>query len=517
MAENQPTHESIAPQADADRRDFLKTMALSAAVLGVAGGAASAGESEADDGRTRLFQAAKPFRVKPVLVYHLYERKEATTWRQWGGLETKADVDREVAKINAELDRLAERCEFKIEIADVDRVNSDENLKKALDTDCDLYLVYASGAGGPGIYNFSWIEALVDSGKPNVMFLRHKSGPISLLYETVHPYFMRRGKDEFVQKNLTIDDVVVDEYEPVLQKLRTWRGLLNTKGAKIVAFGGPSSGRLPHECPPSAKKIWDLDIITVPDAELQGRIAKMHQDSRVLADAERQMEVYLKDGVVSVETKKEYLRNAFVLTAAMLEVMEEHGARAATVRNCMNYGEVAHTTPCMALSMINDTGRMAFCESDFSVIPTGMLLSNISGKPVFLNDPTFPHDGVCTCAHCSCTRRLDGIHLEPVKILTHCESDYGAAPKVLFSKGQRITNLVPAFMGDKWVAFTGKITDHPNYHICRSQFDCTIEGDWKRLLREMRGFHWITGYGNYLEEMGYAAGKLGIEWVNVSG
>ena len=325
--------------AGADRRDFLKTMALSATVLGVTAASTSAAEPEKGDGRTRLFQAAKPFRVQPVLVYHLYERKKDTTWRQWGGLETEADVVREEAKINAELDRMSEKAEFNLEIADVARVNSDENLKKALATDCDLFLVYASGAGGPGIYNFSWIEALVNSGTPNVMFLRHKSGPISLLYETVHPYFMRRGTDDFVQKNLTIDDVVVDKYDSVLWRLRAWRGLQSAKGAKIVAFGGPASGRLPHECPPSATEIWDLDIITVPDEELQGRVTKALRDPRVVEDAERQMEAYLKTGVVSVETKKEYLRNAFVLTAAMIEVMEEQGARAVTVKNCMNYGK----------------------------------------------------------------------------------------------------------------------------------------------------------------------------------
>jgi hypothetical protein len=33
----------------------------------------------------------------------------------------------------------------------------------------------------------------------------------------------------------------------------------------------------------------------------------------------------------------------------------------------------------------------------------------------------------------------------------------------------------------------------------------------------MPGFHWITGYGQYLDEIGYALGKVGVQWVNVSG
>ncbi|HPS55032.1 MAG TPA: hypothetical protein PLP05_05495 [Sedimentisphaerales bacterium] len=500
-----------------DRRDFLKAVSLSAAGIGMSKIQAVSAESpKANIGQSKLFQLAKPLKVKPVLVYHMYEKLKDTTWREWGGLKSEQDVDREVNRINAELAKLADKAEFKLDILGVDRVNSDENLAKALQADCDMYLVYGAGAGGPGLYSFKWIEAFVNSGKPNVMFLRHKSGPVSLLYETVHPYFLRRGKDEFIEKNLTVDDIVVDDYDQVLWRLRAWRGLLNTKGARIVVIGEAASGGLPHECPASARDIWNLDIVVIDNMKFKERITKAHADSKVVKLAQQQMDEYLKNGVVSIETEKEYILNAFILRNAMKDVMLENNSNAVTVGGCMSYGDIAKTTPCMALSMINDEGFMAFCEADFSVIPAGMLLSNISGKPVFLNDPTFPHDGICTCAHCNSTRRLDGVNLEPVKILTHCESDYGAAPKVLYSKGQRITNLIPSFDGKKWLGFTGKITDHPAYDICRSQFDCTIEGDWQKLLREMRGFHWITNYGQYLNEVGYVLGKVGIEWTNVS-
>ncbi len=62
----------------------------------------------------------------------------------------------------------------------------------------------------------------------------------------------------------------------------------------------------------------------------------------------------------------------------------------------------------------------------------------------------------------------------------------------------------------------GKVLDSPGYDACRSQIDLEIDGDWQRLLREMEGFHTLTCYGDYLREVGYAIGKLGIEWVNVS-
>jgi L-fucose isomerase-like protein len=196
--------------------------------------------------------------------------------------------------------------------------------------------------------------------------------------------------------------------------------------------------------------------------------------------------------------------------------MEEYDAEGITVNGCMNLGKSAQTTPCLAFSFINDEGLMAFCESDFNVIPSGILLRHIAGKPVFLNDPTFPHNGVTTCAHCHSPRRMNGKDLEPTHIYTHCESDYGAAPKVEFRKGQVITNIIPDFNQDKWVGFSGTIIDHPFYAICRSQFDCTINGNWEKLLQNMGGFHWMTCYGDYLQEINYVAKKVGIQFENIS-
>jgi L-fucose isomerase-like protein len=150
------------------------------------------------------------------------------------------------------------------------------------------------------------------------------------------------------------------------------------------------------------------------------------------------------------------------------------------------------------------------------VIPTGGLLYYISGKPVFLNDPTYPHGNVVTLAHCTAPRKMDGVHNEKAKILTHFESDYGAAPKVEMKLGQTVTNLVPDFASHKWVGFAGTIVGNPFLDICRSQIDVRIDGDGDRLMEEMKGFHWMTSYGNYLRETGYALKKTGVGWLDVS-
>jgi L-fucose isomerase-like protein len=222
---------------------------------------------------------------------------------------------------------------------------------------------------------------------------------------------------------------------------------------------------------------------------------------------------YLDDSSLSLETKRSYVDNCFLLEEVLRKIMDQENCRAITISGCMGtIMPLAETSACMTLSLLNDAGYLAFCESDFVVIPAGVLLANISDKPVFLNDPTYPHDGIITLAHCTAPRRMDGKNSEPARILTHFESDYGAAPKVEMKKGQVVTNIIPDFQVNQYVGLKGTIIDNPFMDICRSQIDISFDVDSNLLAKRMPGFHWMTGYGDYLRETGYALKRLGIEW-----
>ena len=112
---------------------------------------------------------------------------------------------------------------------------------------------------------------------------------------------------------------------------------------------------------------------------------------------------------------------------------------------------------------------------------------------------------------------MDGREYEPTRIMTHFESDYGAATKVLYRKGQVTTHIIPNVDLSRWVGIRGKIADVPDLDMCRSQMDVEIAGDWKGLLRGMGGFHTVTCYGDYRREVGYALKKMRIPWEDFSG
>jgi L-fucose isomerase-like protein len=299
--------------------------------------------------------------------------------------------------------------------------------------------------------------------------------------------------------------------------LRGLYGLKNTLGKRIVALGGPSGwGAGGAGAPERAHETWKFDIRTVSYPELGERLKSARADEALVKRCRAEADRYLKQKGTTLETSRDFVERSFVLTEVFRGLLDEFQTDAFTINQCMGtIMGVSETTACLPLSLLNDEGYMAFCESDFVVIPSGVLLHSISGKPMFMNDPTYPHDGVITCAHCTAPRKLDGAEVHPTRILTHFESDYGAAPKVEFRKGQAVTNIAPDFSGKRWVGVGGEVIGSPFMPICRSQVDIGLKGDTRKLVEEMRGFHWMTSYGDYLREVGYAASKAGVALVTV--
>jgi L-fucose isomerase-like protein len=310
----------------------------------------------------------------------------------------------------------------------------------------------------------------------------------------------------------------VDEASEVLWRLRGLSGLKNTLNKKIVAVGGASGwGRGGQSAPQRSRELWKMELVDYPYKDLSRRIQDARRSASLVDRCARAAGQYLEQAGVSLHTTREFVNNAFLLTEVFKDVMAEAQTDSITINSCMGtIMPMSETTACLPLSLLNDEGYLAFCESDFVVIPSGVLLHYISGKPVFLNDPTYPHGGVVTLAHCTAPRRMDGARSEPARILTHFESDYGAAPKVEMKIGQACTNLVPDFASRKWVGFDGTIAGNPSLDICRTQVDMRINGNSNALLEEMKGFHWMTSYGSYLREVSYALKKVHVDLLNVS-
>jgi len=500
-----------------NRRQFVRLTAAGATggLLGLSHPLFGAAALEGWDPAKPLLSTAKALRVQPVFMYRLPVRKEEASWKSWGDVQTEAAVAEELTRIGKELSALAASAEFPLQILPMAKVSAGGDASKIGAPECDVVLIYACAGGG------DLLKSCVRPNHDTLIFVRHRSGPVYYWYEALSVKYLDTALPDGHQKappanGVHVDDVVVDDYRELLWRLRALSGVRNLKGTRVVALGGPW-GKYSPDAPQYARDQFGLELIDVSYDDLASRIQKARADRDLVAATRKWVDQYLALPKTTLQTQRPFVANAFLLYQIFKDLMRDHRAEAFTVKSCMGtIIPMAKTTACLSLSLLNDEGRMAFCESDFVVIPAGILLRYLSGKPVFLHNSTFPHQGQVTCAHCTAPRRMDGRRYEPATLLTHYESEYGVAPKVEMPVGQEVTFLDPEYTVGRWVGFKGIVKSNPAYAICRSQQDVEIQGKWQRLVNEVRDSHWLMVYGDCLKEAGYAARKLGLAWVNVT-
>jgi hypothetical protein len=507
-----PQHAAEQPseiQLDLSRRQFV---AMGGVLLGGLTLMSLQGNAfAADAGEPVLMpKPRKPLRVKPVLMHDLPVPREQTSWRNWGGIHSREAANEEVLRITKELKGLKAKADYPIEFLDIATATNVGELNGNADiANCDVILFYGAGHSINGIQNF---------GKDVIIFQRWKSGPVYLQYEIVSPRFLRQHTDGHKVPNIHNDDVVTDNVQELDWRFRALCGLKNTMGSKVVTIGGAGAWAQPDglNVPENVKKIWKFEYHDVNYNDLSKLIDEAKADTAVMARANKRTAAYLKLPNTKLEVPRDFLLNCFVLDEIFRLVMKQVDTTCITVNSCM--GAIiprSKTTACYTLTTLNDDGYLAFCESDFCAVPGGVLLGNITGKPVFLCNPTFPHDSIITVAHCTAPRKMNGKKLDPVRIVTHYESDYGAAPWVKAPLGTVTTHIAAGFKSERWAGLKGKIVDVPYRPICRTQFDIQYTIPDKLLADRMPGFHWMTCYGDYRKEIGYALRRVGITWDNL--
>ena len=488
------------------RRQFLQGVGVTAGALAVAGVASWAGAGEVA-AVEQPFPRGAALRVKPILVYDVPTRREQDSWRGYGAIQTPAAARDEAARIERELKQLKDRAEFPIQVQSAEVLDSQAKLGQVSINDTDLCVVCAAG------YVTQWPLKV-----PMVMFVRHQSGPFYLGFEIAHWRFLRQSGDVPALKGFDTDDVVVDSQEELLWRLRALYGLKNAKGTKMLTIGGLEaySPQAQEHGPRVARDVWGYEFVNISDEEFATKLKAARADARIVQRIEEQIAALLSLPNVKLETDRKFVFNSYLALHVCRQLLKETGASNFGFARCMGHNQIAMlgTPPCFVLSLANDEGYTAYCHTDLSHTMPGVLLRWIASRPTFVCNSHHPHDGLFFVAHCQAPRRMNGRDFEPATIMTHYESDYGAACKTQYTNGQVVTAVVPNLLCTKWQGFRGKIVGSPSYPACRSQMEILIDGDWKSLVREMEGFHTQVVYGDYTREVGYALKKLGgqIQW-----
>ena len=400
------------------RRQF--TAMTTAGLTGTALGLSSAGV--ADTAAVKPWHpnrppivTGRPLRLQPVLTHAVCTPREKASWRSWSEIVNEPAAAAEMGRIAGELKTLAATADFPLEILPLAKVTAVEHAENVQRGDFDAILLYA--ASGGSLFRPC---CAADPLRDTIIFVRHRSGPTYYGYECLGTRFFKVPSPDLWQHNsadnhgpVTLDDVVVDDYDEVLWRLRALYGLKNFIGQRVIALGG-AQGKYDRTAPDVARERYRLNVVDTEYEELARRLKEVRADTRLQQQCAAWTDEYLAVPNTKLETKRQFVHNAFALHHIFRQWLTEHTAPAITINACMGtIISMSDTTACMPLSWLNDEGYIALCESDFVVVPAGILLHYISGKPVFMHNSTFPHQAMVTCAHCTAPRRMDGQHYEP--------------------------------------------------------------------------------------------------------
>ena len=280
-------------QHGVDRRTFLAAVGGTALGGATLAGCATAGKERVAAGgpyvKPKLEK--KAIVVQPVLTYSIPVRQKETSWRSWGAVQTQSDVDQEAARIDAELQELAGQAEFPVKVLPVAKVTDKGQAEELCKGTADVMLIYGAGA------DESVLVALISPARYNLLFLRHRSGPVSLWYEIASSRLLRKTVDEFGQPGLDPCDVVVDDRGDLLWRLRALYALKNTVGSRMVAIGSAGGWGAGGQKAPDIARFLNKRLS--PEAEAHSDFHTRVEGTRIKHQLNRQaIKMYDKAGRV---------------------------------------------------------------------------------------------------------------------------------------------------------------------------------------------------------------------------
>jgi hypothetical protein len=71
----------------------------------------------------------RPLIIKPILLYAEYKKVEGSSWRNWGGIQSRKDAESELLRIRDELNKFMEHLDFPVKILSADMVSELKELE----------------------------------------------------------------------------------------------------------------------------------------------------------------------------------------------------------------------------------------------------------------------------------------------------------------------------------------------------------------------------------------------------
>jgi hypothetical protein len=468
------------------RRRFLQALPVAAA------GAAALldGRSAWATGDLAQYVDVRSLRPRPtVRIAAAVARIKPPYWLGWPGTSYPLEKMREEY-----LQRLRETCgrmSLSLDLAkepleNDDAVNAFAAKVKAEKPDGALVILQHIGV-------WPWAQRIADAGVPTIIF-----APVGTAF-TGHVQGISRQRGVYVVSSM--------EWPAVAQGLRLIKAKRMYEETRVLEITGDRR----HE--------EVLDKLGTQVRYVPRRTFNELFDRMPVTDEVREVARRTSAGAKRVvEPKEKDLLHAARTYVTAKRLMKDEQANALAM-DCL--GMVAArqvpTPPCMAWSILQDSGVTAACEADLFGAISLMFTSYALDRPGFMNDPV-PEtaQNLLIAAHCTCGTRLNGFDRPQVPYIlrSHSESNVGVSMQVLWEPGQPCS-LVRFTKPDEIIVDTGTVVGNvptPPAGGCRTSVE--IKMDNVEDARDVIGFHQVVCYGDVRREVEAFAQLYGLNVIH---
>ena len=229
-----------------------------------------------------------------------------------------------------------------------------------------------------------------------------------------------------------------------------------------------------------------IEIVDISMEEFFAEIAKKEYEDNVWTKMVKEKNWHPQDTELCCE-----------IYGALRRLVDKYQLDGVTVR-CFDLLGPIKGTGCLALAVLNAQGIYAGCEGDMPSLISMAILGELSGKPVFMANPSriLSDSNEIIFAHCTLPLNMP----TEIELMTHFESGLGVAFRGRIQEGP-CTIFKTAGLLDRYFVKAGTLAENLcETNLCRTQIRIGLdEEDLNYFLTRSIGNHHLIVSGDYEE------------------
>lgn len=283
-------------------------------------------------------------------------------------------------------------------------------------------------------------------------------------------------------------EIIHGSSDYVVRRISELETVFETKkrlqSARVGVVGKPSDWLIASNMDYDiAKKVLGIKIMDIDLKELVSEIDKEH-DYRSI----REKELY------DTGYDKGSIDGALKIYRGLRYIVDKYKLNAVTVR-CFDLLKIYNSSGCIAASLLNDEGIIAGCEGDVPSVISMLITNYLTGRPVFMANPSRINitSNMVTFAHCTLPLSM----AENYRLDTHFESGIGVGIKGNIKTGRCTVFKLSGDCKSFFVSGADLVENLNDKNLCRTQINVKLDEDVSYFFNNPLGNHHIICTGDY--------------------